>query len=54
MIIGSTKEKNHLVRGEQRVHVEHVHVNEGGRAIVGNVGQGGSGLKQKVEEGPHA
>lgn len=39
--------------GEQRVHVEHVHVHDGGRAIVGNVGTGG-GLNQKNEEGPHA
>jgi hypothetical protein len=23
--------------GEQRVYVEHVHVNDGGRAIIGNV-----------------
>lgn len=40
-------------KGEQRVHVEHVHVHEGGQAIVGNVTPG-SGLNQKVEEGPHA
>lgn len=26
--------------GEQRVHVEHVHVHDGGKAIVGNVGPG--------------
>lgn len=39
--------------GEQRVHVEHVHVHDGGRAIVGNIGTGG-GLNQKIEEGPHA
>ncbi len=39
--------------GEQRVHVEHVHVHNGGKAIVGNVESGG-GLNQKVGEGPHA
>lgn len=39
--------------GEQRVHVEHVHVHDGGRAIVGSIGSGG-GLNQKNEEGPHA
>lgn len=39
--------------GEQRVHVEHVHIHEGAQAIVGNVGTGG-GLNQKFEEGPHA
>jgi hypothetical protein len=40
-------------KGEQRVHVEHVHVHEGGQAIVGNVTPGG-GMNQKLEEGPHA
>lgn len=40
-------------RGEQRVHVEHVHVHGGGQAIVGTVTSGG-GLNQKSEEGPHA
>lgn len=40
-------------KGEQRVHVEHVHVHGGGQAIVGNVTTGG-GLNNKVEEGPHA
>ena len=39
--------------GEQRVHVERVHVHEVAQAIVGNVGTGG-GLNQKFEEGPHA
>lgn len=40
-------------KGEQRVHVEHVHVHGGGQAIVGHVTTGG-GLNQKLEEGPHA
>jgi hypothetical protein len=40
-------------RGEQRVHVEHVHVYGGGQAIVGNVVPRG-GLSQKLEEAPHA
>jgi hypothetical protein len=39
--------------GEQRVHVEHVHVHSGGQAIVGNVIPRG-GLPPKIEEGPHA
>ena len=30
-------------KGEQRVHVEHVHVHDGGQAIVGNVCPGGVG-----------
>lgn len=38
---------------EQRVHVEHVHIHNGGQAIVGNVGTGG-GPNKKSEEGPHA
>ena len=40
-------------KGEQRVHVEHVHVHGGGQAIVGNVTTGGR-MNQKLEEGPHA
>lgn len=40
-------------KGEQRFHVEHVHVNSGGQAIVGNVTSGG-GMKPQIEEGPHA
>lgn len=40
-------------RGEQRVHVEHVHVHQGAQAVIGNVTTGG-GVKQKNEEGPHA
>lgn len=40
-------------KGEQRVHVEHVHVHGGGQAIVGNVSTG-VGITPKFEEGPHA
>ena len=40
-------------KGEQRVHVEHVHIHNGGQAIVGNVMSGG-GMNQKLKEGPHA
>jgi hypothetical protein len=40
-------------KGEQRVQVEHVHVNAGGQASVGNVSTGGR-MNQKNEEGPHA
>lgn len=32
-------------RGQQKVVVEHVHVNNGGQAIVGNIGGVGSGRK---------
>lgn len=42
-------------KGQQKMTVEHVHVYEGGQAIVGNVThpQGG-GVKIKKEEQPHA
>jgi hypothetical protein len=38
-------------KGEQKVVVEHVHVHEGGQAIVGNVHQVGG--PTKTEERPH-
>lgn len=40
-------------KGEQKVHVEHVHVHGGGQAIVGNVATG-RGMKPILEEAPHA
>ena len=40
-------------KGQQTVRVEHVTVNAGGQAIVGNVSPGG-GAKEKSEEQPHA
>jgi hypothetical protein len=39
--------------GEQTVRVEHVHVYEGGQAIVGSVETGG-GVTRKELEQPHA
>lgn len=39
--------------GEQKVKVEHVHVYEGGQAIVGNVETGGGGTKKHGSQ-PHA
>ena len=39
--------KRYRSGGEQTVRVEHVTVNEGGRAIVGNVTQGGRGPSEK-------
>ena len=39
--------KKYRTGGEQKVTVEHVHVNEGGRAIVGAVNQGGGGSDSK-------
>jgi hypothetical protein len=43
-------------KGHQKVTVEHVHVHEGGQAIVGNVStrSGGRGREQKKEEQSHA
>ncbi|KZB99369.1 hypothetical protein AU375_04445 [Methylobacterium radiotolerans] len=40
-------------KGEQTVRVEHVHVYEGGQAIVGNVTQGGRGHLENGHQ-PHA
>jgi hypothetical protein len=43
----------HRGKGQQKVTVEHVHVYQGGQAIVGNVaGQGGG--HSKLKEQPHA
>jgi hypothetical protein len=42
----------HRGKGQQRVTVEHVHVHEGGQAIVGNVE--GGGARMKSENQPHA
>ena len=41
-------------KGQQKVTVEHVHVHEGGQAIVGNVEAGGGGVRTKLEKQPHA
>jgi hypothetical protein len=41
--------KRYRSRGEQTVRVEHVTVNEGGQAIVGQVISGGSGASRKTE-----
>ena len=42
--------KKYRTGGQQKVTVEHVHVNKGGQAIVGNVNQGGGGSYEKKEE----
>jgi hypothetical protein len=42
----------HRGKGQQKVTVEHVHVHNGGQAIVGNVE--GGGMRTKSEEQPHA
>jgi len=41
--------KRYRSAGEQTVRVEHVTVNEGGQAIVGNVATGRRGFPQKTE-----
>jgi hypothetical protein len=41
--------KRYRSGGKQTVRVEHVTVNEGGRAIVGNVSHGGRGSPEKME-----
>jgi hypothetical protein len=42
----------HRGKGHQKVTVEHVHIYEGGQAIVGNVE--GGGIRTKTEDQPHA
>ena len=44
----------HRGKGQQKVTVEHVHVYEGGQAIVGNVEAPGGGFASKSKELPHA
>jgi hypothetical protein len=41
--------KRYRSAGDQTVRVEHVTVNEGGQAIVGNVSHGGRGSPKKIE-----
>lgn len=41
-------------KGQQKMTVEHVHVNAGGQAIIGNVEHKGGGVAKKSEEQPHA
>ena len=43
--------KRYRSKGEQKVTVEHVHVHDGGQAIVGNV-EGGVGSPRKVRINP--
>jgi hypothetical protein len=42
----------HRDKGQQKVTVEHVHVHQGGQAIVGNVGSG-AGASAKPENQAH-
>jgi hypothetical protein len=44
--------KHYRSSGEQKVTVEHVTVNQGGKAIVGNVTHGGEGASKKSETAP--
>ena len=48
--------KNYRSKGEQKMTVQHVHVAEGGQAIVGNVNAPaeGVGARKKSEVQPHA
>jgi hypothetical protein len=45
--------RKHRTGGQQKVVVEHVNVNQGGQAVVGQVNVGGGGNRQ-TEERPHA
>jgi hypothetical protein len=44
----------HRGKGQQKVTVEHVHVHEGGQAIVGHVEHRGEGAGKKIEDQPYA
>jgi hypothetical protein len=44
----------HRGKGQQKVTVEHVHVHEGGQAIVGHVEHKGEGAGKKNEDQSHA
>jgi hypothetical protein len=44
----------HRGKGQQKVTVEHVHVHEGGQAIVGNIETQGGGSSTRSEGLPHA
>jgi hypothetical protein len=48
--------KSYRSKGEQKLTVQHVHVAEGGQAIVGNVTAPteGVGARKKMEVQPHA
>ena len=48
--------KDYRSKGEQKMTVQHVHVAEGGQAIVGNVNASteGGGSREKTGEQPHA
>ena len=45
--------KNYRTGGQQKMTVEHVHVHDGGQAIVGSVTHEGGGATRKSEEQPH-
>ena len=44
--------KEYRSKGEQKMTVQHVHVAEGGQAIVGNAPAEGGGRAKKVENNP--
>lgn len=44
--------KRYRSKGEQKMTVDHVTVNEGGQAIVGNVKSGGGGTSKKAGSTP--
>ena len=42
--------KKYRTGGQQTMKVEHVHVNQGGQAVIGNLNQGGGGGNEKKSE----
>lgn len=50
----ATALNSHRGKGQQKVTVEHVHVHQGGQAIVGKVETPGGGESKESKELPHA
>jgi hypothetical protein len=44
----------HRGKGQQKIIVQHVHVNEGGQAIVGDISHGGGGDEREKRNQPQA
>jgi hypothetical protein len=55
--LATLKVKDYRSKGEQKMTVQHVHVADGGQAVIGNVSTptpGGGGASEKMKEQPHA
>ncbi len=43
----------HRGKGQQKMTVEHVHIHDGGQAVIGSVTKGQGGVMMKIEDQPH-